>query len=187
MCIRDSLETALGLRAPLPSETERITALLPTLRTTPGYWSRSLTADEWGTARRLLRDLAALTLEGWAGQPISQRWDALWQVTRGTGPTEGERWQAVATALADRPSTALRTLNLLDPLPNWPGSIRRAFERLAATGTNLRDWTPPQLEPPGDLASAVPFDRDRAFLPRFFEAVGLDDATDDRSDEPVSA
>lgn len=86
--VLDLVDTAAELRAPLPSETDRITALLPTLRTTHGYWSRPLTADEWGTARRLLRDLAALPLEGWAGQPISQRWDALWQVTRGTGPTE---------------------------------------------------------------------------------------------------
>ncbi len=156
--VLDLLETVLGLRAPLPSQTERITALLPTLRTTSGYWSRSLTADEWGTARRLLRDLAALTLEGWAGQPISARWDALWQVTRGTGPTQGERWQAVATALTDRPNTSLQTLNLLDPLPTWPGSIRRAFERLSASGTTLRDWTPPELEPTGDLA-AVHHDR----------------------------
>lgn len=148
------LETHLGLTAPHSSRTEQLTALLPQLHATAGHYTRSLHADPWGTAKRLLHDHAALALEGWSGQSISTRWDTLWQVTRHLAPCEGERWQAVADALEHAAHLPLTTITLVDPPATFPGAIRRVFEALQARGVVLTPWDPPAVEQSGDLAQA---------------------------------
>ncbi len=155
------LETHLGLTAPRPSESERVAALIPRLRATPGPYSASLQADPWTTARRVLRDHAALTLEGWAGQPISARWEPLWTVTRGLSPSPGERWHAVTAALNGRPPLPLETLTLVDARHTFAGAVQRAFAALEAIGVELREADPPSVEQHGDLARA----QTSAFLP----------------------
>ena len=49
------LETALGLGGPTPTPGERAAALVPALRDTDGFWSRSVAVDPLGSARELLR------------------------------------------------------------------------------------------------------------------------------------
>ena len=131
------LETHLGLSAPHPSPTQRTGQLLPKLARTPGWWSHSFNVDPWGSARRLLADLDALTLEGWRGEPVSSRWDALWTVTRDVAPGQGERWAAVAEALEGK-THAWLDLRLVDPEPLWPGAVRRAFAALRQAGARVR-------------------------------------------------
>src|SRR5262245_61263312 len=76
------LETALGLGGIRPSDAERAAWLIPTLRKTEGYWSASLSADEYATATRLLRDRDTLWLGRWRGEAVSDRLRQLAAATR---------------------------------------------------------------------------------------------------------
>ena len=147
------LETHLGLTAPRLSATQRAGQLLVGLARTPGWWSRSFEVDPWGTAQRLLQDLDALTVEGWTGQPVSPRWDALWAVTRDVAPGIGERWTAVSRALYGRRQAWL-SVRLVDPQTQWPGATRRVFAALRGAGATIELHEPTPTRATGDLGRA---------------------------------
>ena len=147
------LETAYGLNAAPTTAAERAAWLSPRLAQTPGYWTRSFEADAWGTASRLIRDRDTLTLAGWAGQSLSPRWDALWQLTRGIAPGTGDRWLAIANAAGSR-SIDLTDITLVDPLHEFPGAVQRALRRLADHGVTIHEAIPAAAPAAGDLAGA---------------------------------
>jgi len=147
------LETAYGLNAAPTTPAERVAWLTPRLAQTPGFWTRSFEADAWGTASRLIRDRDALVLAGWAGQSLSPRWDALWQVTCGIAPGMGDRWLAIAHAAGSR-TIDLTDITLVDPLHEFPGAIALALNRLAAHDITIHQASSEPAAASGDLASA---------------------------------
>jgi ATP-dependent helicase/nuclease subunit B len=151
MALLGILERALGLTARAMTSAERAVLLLPCLDASEGYWSHSFAVDAWGTAERLLRDRDALTIEGWRGEPVSPRWDALWRVSDGLPLGIGERWAAVAGAVG---TIDLACLVVVDAREEWPGAIRRALARLEAHGVEVREAIPTPAHAQGDLGAA---------------------------------
>ena len=76
------LETQLGLGGPAFPGVERAAALVPVLRNTAGFWSRSFENDALATAGTLLHWRDTLCLHGWQGQPVSPRLKQLAGVTK---------------------------------------------------------------------------------------------------------
>jgi hypothetical protein len=153
MALLQILERAFGTTGPAATQAERAARLLPRLETNDGYWSPSFAVDPWGTATRLLRDRDALTLAGWRGEPISTRWDALWQVAAGLPPGIGERWAAVTDVVGSR-AIDLASVTLVDPRAEWPGAIERALAALQRHGVEIDESVPAPAAGRGDLAAA---------------------------------
>lgn len=152
------LETALGLSAPATATATaaRVAALLPRLRQTEGFWSASLDADPWGTATRLVSDRDALALQGWRGESVSPRLDALWQLTAGMAPAFGDRLAAVADAIPGH-AHPLEAIELVDLRGDVPGAVARVLGALERSGVELVEVEQAAIasEVPGsDLAGA---------------------------------
>ena len=147
------LETHLGLVGPKRSHAERVAWLYGRLRDVEGYWSASLQADPWGTASRLVRDRDALAMQGWRGQPVSRDWDARWAVTADMPPGPPDRWAEVERTIEQR-CIAIEQLRLVDPELEWPGAIRRVFERLRRAGVAIEQEPEVLVQAHGDVAAA---------------------------------
>ncbi len=157
----DLLETALGLGGPPRTQAVRAASIVPAVRSTEGFWSRSAEIDPFQTALRLLRWRDALRMAGWRDEAVSDRLGTLAAVTRDALPGVPDRLAAVATALAARRSRDVESLEILAPDADLPRAWRDVFDALAAGGTNV---TTRQLEPApasGDLCRA----RTRGFEP----------------------
>jgi ATP-dependent helicase/nuclease subunit B len=141
------LETQLGLGGPAVSPAQRVASILEALGRSEGVWSSSYAVDPWGTALRMLRDRDALTLQGWIGQPVSPRLDALFEVTRAAANGMGDRFAAVHEALVraadeSRRRLELEAIDLVDPEATWPGAIRRVLAALRDAGVEVRHRPP---------------------------------------------
>ena len=147
------LETALGSSAPWESATARAAALVPAVRTTDGFWSRSAELDPLGAARTLLAWRDELRMHGWRGDVATGRLGALASVTASVPPGVPDRWEAVAEALASR-RAEVESLRLFEPLAELPAAIRRVIGRLVEQGTVVGEEVPPVAAGAGDLASA---------------------------------
>lgn len=149
------LETALGLGGPAAPSSRRVAALVPTIRSTDGFWSESAAVDPLSVARRLLAWRDALPREGWRGDevPGAPRLSALATVTREALPGPTDRLLAAEAALSRR-SAGIAELCLLSPPETLPAAWRRLFAALESRGTTLEvlDLRPSPAR--GDLAAA---------------------------------
>lgn len=157
----DVLETALGLGGHHAPDPVRAAALVPVLRRTDGFWSRSAEADPTATARRLLHWRDELFLAGWRGEEIGPRWHALATVMVGVLPGIPDRIAAVSDALARR-GADIAEIECFDGAALRAGGWRTVLDRLAARGTVVHESAVVPSAAQGDLMAA----RDRGFAPQ---------------------
>lgn len=133
------LEAYLGLAGPDVPKARRVAAYLGHLRSFDDgkrFYSKSLAADDVGTAARLLAWRDEWRLGGWSGDalPTSPRrvreLSAVEQPAAGAiSPGEGERLAAVAHALETR-AVPVQAVRLVDPLALFPLAWRRVLALL---------------------------------------------------------
>ncbi len=149
------LETALGLGGPPVPSSRRVAALVPVVRSTEGFWSRSASIDPLAVSRRLLAWRDFLFVQGWRGEevPGAPRLAALASVTRDAIPGPVDRLLAVESALALR-SADVAEVRLLSEATSFPPAWRRLFDALARQGTRVEVMPLAPAPASGDLAAA---------------------------------
>ena len=152
------LETQVGLIRPALAESVRYAQLLPHLRKTDGFWTRSFEADPLGVAHRLVEWRDYLYLHGWAGEAHT-----IWlaQLAKGTAPIAPglpDRMLALTSALKARRRIDLEELATATPLSELPPLVRALFEALKKLGTRI-------VEQPEAPASTLKLDAIRLIRP----------------------
>jgi len=162
--LRDlELRLGLGGTADAASDVSRILcwkarmrAIAPATR----FYSASFDVDPLGTACSVLALRDALEACGWSGEPLPNggaRLDALVELESLTEPqllpTVAGRALAIAAALSQTSKPTYATLTLTEPEASWPGCLRRVFDALRRTGTEVLLLAPlePQAAPTTDL------------------------------------
>lgn len=147
------LEAQLGRTAPWDGAVARAAALVPTLRATEGFWSRSVELDPLGSAQRILHWRDELRMHGWKGPVGQERLDALARVTREVAPGPPDRWEAIGRAL-ERQRACVEEIRLFEPPERLPLAMRRVLDQLAAQGTNVRVEPLSTVAAAGDLGAS---------------------------------
>ena len=165
----DVLETRLGVNGPGRPAALRIAQYLSRLRSVDdggAFFSRSLAADGWATARLLLGWRDHLVAAGWA--PRSGPW-ASDRINR-IALAEVREDEPLAAGLPDRACSAVSSiqapspideLTLVDHPERLPFVWRRLIDALAAAGTTVARGTPPTLQQDSDLAAVQALLADR--------------------------
>jgi ATP-dependent helicase/nuclease subunit B len=168
------LETQLGLGGPAFPDVERAAALVPVLRSTEGFWSRSFENDALATAGTLLHWRDTLCIHGWQGQPVSPRLKQLAAVTKNVLPGYPDRLRAVLSALATQ-DVDIEDICRYSPTDDLPGLWTAVFAAMEARGTDIADIAYMEAPAKGNLLAA----REKGFVPasrddslQFFEASG---------------
>ena len=154
------LETQLGLGGPTFPDVERAAALVPVLRKTEGFWSRSFENDALATAQTLLHWRDTLWLHSWQGQPVAPRLKQLAAVTRNVLPGYPDRLLAVLSALSTQ-GVDLESISRYSPLDDLPGLWIAVFAAIKAHGTVISDIAPIDAPAKGNLRAA----RQKGFSP----------------------
>ena len=144
----------LGLTGTVSAEAVRIGTCLRALRAKPdGFWGKSLDADPWAVARRVLSMYDALRLAGWDGQAdrVPSRVADLAALDI---PPNGvaDRLQAIIAYLTTRPQP-LPDLTLLEPAELWPGLWNSLFVVLRENGVRVDEMALPGPKGDRDLAA----------------------------------
>ena len=158
----DLLETRLGLNGPGRPAALRIARYLSRLRSTDdgrAFFSRSLAADGWATARLLLGWRDELVAGGWV--PGSASWSGD-RINRIALAESGED-EPLAAGLPDRVLSVvsgirapapIEELSLVDRPQHLPLAWRRLIDALAAAGTTVERNTLSVPTGDSDLAKA---------------------------------
>lgn len=152
------LETRLGLSGPEMPPALRTAQYLARLRDADDgarFYSRSLAADGWSVAERILGWRDALVEAGWTGEGAGAgRLETLAAVERAPAPLvpgRADRLRAVIDALADRPAAPVAELRLAMPAGLLPMAWRLLLDRLGACGTRVVPCRDPMPAADGDL------------------------------------
>ena len=158
------LETAFGLGGRYESDAGRAAALVPAVRNTKGFWSKSAEVDPLGVARTLLRWRDELWMEGWKGEGVATRLEQLSQVTRELDPGLPDRARAVIAAISRWGSAwAVEEIVLLEPPEVYPFFLlRQLLSGLKGGGTKVTIKPLEQVRSQGDLQSS----REGNFTPK---------------------
>ncbi|MGP9819340.1 PD-(D/E)XK nuclease family protein [Salinarimonas sp. NSM] len=142
----DSLETFCGLSTPVASAVTRIAAWQRALEAAgPGrFWSRSLEADAWATARVLLRWRDGLVEAGWAAEhdldaPRLADLAAAERAAEGLPPGLPDRMARLLDELDRHCVARLGRLRLVDRRAHLPPGLRRLVDRLEALGVAVEE------------------------------------------------
>lgn len=158
------LELRLGLCGPDPSPALRIAQYLARLRTVDDgdrFYSRSLAADGWSVAERVLGWRDALVEAGWTaehggGARLNARLDTLAAVERAPAPLapgRADRLRAVLDDLAEPRAAPAAEVRLATPAGLLPPPWRMLLDRLAACGTRIVPARDPASVADGDLGA----------------------------------
>nr|WP_315848146.1 PD-(D/E)XK nuclease family protein [uncultured Rhodoferax sp.] len=141
------LETYLGLSAPEASTARRVTIYSGLLRAHDNnsrFYSESLKADSIGTAARLLAWRDEWRLGGWDGRanpehpPRIQELSAIERAALETlPPGEAERLHQVVRVLGASGPDPIKSVDLVDPLGDFPLLWRQVLELLPAVEVRL--------------------------------------------------
>lgn len=149
------LETSLGLAGPPVPSSRRVSALVPAVRGTEGFWSASASIDPLAVSRRLLAWRDFLFIQGWRGEEIpgASRLAALAAVTCSALPGPVDRLLSVESTLAFR-SAEVAEVRLLSEAASFPPAWRRLFDALTRRGTRIEAMPLAPTPASGDLAAA---------------------------------
>ncbi len=145
------LEVQLGLAGPAVPEALRAAAVVPEIRKTLGFWSRSAEVDPIGVAGTLLRWRDLLWAAGWRQQPFSSRLKDLAKLAVPSGMPD--RVAALANRLVQN-HTDVKLLELTESRKHYSHAWRAVFEGLERWGTRIIEIQPTTAEPSGDLLAA---------------------------------
>lgn len=146
-----SLEMRSGWQVPVPGPAVRVGQYMKMLRQGDNgarFYSRSLSADPWETARELLGWRDSLVLAGWRGQRVVEgsRTEVLANVEEGArtglGPGFADRMRAVIRTVDDVPEFTLDWLaavRLLEPREDWEPWWEELFQALEARGIGIEE------------------------------------------------
>lgn len=151
----DLLETMLGLSGPVPSPLQRIVAWQRKLDAAgpDRFWTASLRADPWATARHLLVWRDDLIDGGWDPHAEHEqlRLNDLATAERAGDPVPAgtaDRLRTVEDALRDPPATlSLHTLGLIDRHGDLPPAWRRVTDQLRDAGVRVHELQPEPAAP----------------------------------------
>jgi ATP-dependent helicase/nuclease subunit B len=154
------LEAELGLAGPPSSVLDRVVAWQAKLEAADGrgrFWTRSLAADAWATARLLLGWRDDLMMAGWRPDPggSERRLADLAAAEAAGGPLPrglADRLLAVEHRLAAGARPGHRTLRTIDRIDDLPAPWRRLLRRLADAGVEVTEGPPtPAADPATSL------------------------------------
>lgn len=132
------LETQLGLTRPSCSLTIRAASLVPVLRSTDGFWRRSVEVDPLEVAHTLLSWRDTLGWHGWRGEPTgATRLDQLASVTSEVQPGGPDRLAMVIDALRDQPIDIDCVRVLGEKRTALPRMWRDAIDALESRGVTI--------------------------------------------------
>lgn len=134
--LADRLELELGLPRRQVPPLLRAMQVARSLATRDGFWSASLAIDRLATAERLLSDRDRLAMDGWSGEPVSDRLAALWDATAHAASAMPDRLARIAAALSHR-TVALASIQTFTPLDELPARWAAVFAALARGGTRI--------------------------------------------------
>ncbi|MEI6667527.1 MAG: PD-(D/E)XK nuclease family protein [Acidobacteriota bacterium] len=156
------LETALGLGGPEHTSRERAAMLVPSIRSTHGFWSTSAEVDPFATARRLLTWRDTFAMAGWHGEGAQPRLAALAALTAAAAPGVPDRLRAIHNAMACR-SADIDSVELYAPREELEPLWRRTFDVLERRGTRVIETALPSVQSANatDLSGA----REKRFVP----------------------
>ena len=174
------LEAELGLGGPPSSVLDRVVAWQAKLEAADGrerFWTRSLSADAWATARLLLGWRDDLVMAGWwpeVGFSEQRLADLAAAEAAGAPLPRGlaDRLVTVEKRLAGGARTGLRSVCTIDRRDDLPAPWRRLLRRLADAGVEVTERPP---TPAADPASSL------GRLQRWLAAGGAVDETADGS------
>jgi len=157
------LEMALGLGGPGLTSRERAAMLVPSIRATAGFWSKSAEVDPFATSRRLLQWRDTLAMAGWNGEGKEPRLAALATLTANAAPGLPDRLRAIHRVL-ERRAPDIESVELLSPRDELELLWRRTFDLLEQRGTRIieTELTAVGTTEGSDLAGA----RDKRFIPK---------------------
>lgn len=147
------LEVQVGLGGPAIPEALRAAALVPAIRKTSGFWSRSAEVDPIGVAGTLLHWRDLLWAAGWRGQSLSSRLKDLATLQAAVTPGTPDRLDAIASCLTTR-KTDLKVLELTESRSHYSHAWRAVFDALEQTGTRIVEIQPMLAQATGDLRNA---------------------------------
>ncbi len=158
----DLLETRLGVNGPGRPAALRIAQYLSRLRSTDdgrAFFSRSLAADGWATARLLLGWRDELVAGGWVPQSGPWTGDRINRIalaeTRDDEPlTAGVPDRVLSVMSSIRAPAPIEELSLIDRPEHLPLVWRRLIDALAAAGTTVERKTLSTPTRDSDLARA---------------------------------
>lgn len=146
------IETFTGLRSPVDPRAVRVASLVPAVRATEGFWSRSAEVDPFGTAATLLKWRDYLRLHGWRGEKCGYRLAELARVTHDAPPGLPDRLLTAAQTISSINNT-ISELRLFEPPAEFPHTWRQVIDILEKTGTTISLQKIPPTRPAGDLAA----------------------------------
>lgn len=157
------LEMAFGLGGPGLTSRERAAMLVPSIRATEGFWSKSAEVDPFATARRLLHWRDTFAMAGWNGASTQPRMAALAKLVTDAAPGIPDRLQAIHRAL-ERRNPDIETVSLLSPRGELELLWRRTLDLLEQRRTRIveTELTAVQAADGNDLKGA----RDKHFVPK---------------------
>ncbi len=155
------LETRLGLTKVRTHGAVRIGRLLKILKdhdNGTSFYSRSLEADAWSTAKTILAWRDELKISGWNGDAPSGASDRLktlsdlekvFQIELVEGM--GDRLQAILRRLNQDQELDVTQIQLVEPLESWASGWRKLLDSLSKCGVAFSDAPSHAMPSPGDL------------------------------------
>jgi RecB family exonuclease len=155
------LETRLGLSKDRPHEAVRIGHYLRILKDNDNgtrFYSKSLEADAWSTAKTILTWRDELKISGWNGEApsgASERLKTLSELEE-VFRNEliegmGDRLQAILAALNPPHKLDIQQIQLVESRKSWPSCWNRVFDSLNKSGVLVTEISPNFPTNSGDL------------------------------------
>ena len=122
------------------------------------FYSRSLEADAWSTAKTLLGWRDELKISGWNGEAppkASERLGTLAELEKifayESVEGMGDRLQSILSRLEEKPGLYIKKIQLIEPVSSWASGWKRLLELLNKCGIEITDVANSVERGPGDL------------------------------------
>ena len=155
------LETRLGLSKDRPNQGVRIGHYLRILKHTDTralFYSKSLEADAWSTAKTILAWRDELKVAGWNGKEppgASERLKTLSELEKPfqnqSNEGLGDRLQSILSALNCKEKLDIEEIQLVEPRQSWTGCWSQVFDSLENCDVSVTEISPDFPKNSGDL------------------------------------
>ncbi len=149
------LETRYGLGAPSDHQAVRIGQYLKRLQDKDDgkqFYSQSLQADQWSTAKQVLAwrdELVSCGWEGKAAKDAPDRLAALSEIENSSSELArgvADRLRRLASKAEAERVPGIREISLVDPMELWPPLYQKLFQELRHAGVTIQDHASPLVD-----------------------------------------